>query len=68
MPAEEAMLRELIRSYCHWADKRAIEDHFDNNQELELALRAKGKDEQADRSGIFSPREWNVFLCASPSS
>ena len=28
--------------------KRAIEDHFDNNQELEMALRAKGKDEQAD--------------------
>lgn len=29
-------------------NKRAIEDHFDNNQELETALRAKGKDEQAD--------------------
>mgnify|MGYP000542291857 CR=1 FL=1 len=28
--------------------KRAIEDHFDNNQELEMALRAKGKAEQAD--------------------
>ena len=29
-------------------NKRAIEDHFDNNQELEMALRAKGKIEQAD--------------------
>jgi UTP--glucose-1-phosphate uridylyltransferase len=29
-------------------NKRAIEDHFDNNQELEMALRAKGKTEQAD--------------------
>ena len=29
-------------------NKRAIEDHFDNNQELEMALRAKGKHEQAD--------------------
>lgn len=29
-------------------NKRAIEDHFDNNQELEMALRAKGKDAQAD--------------------
>lgn len=29
-------------------NKRAIEDHFDNNQELEAALRAKGKTEQAD--------------------
>jgi len=29
-------------------NKRAVEDHFDNNQELEGILRAKGKDEQAD--------------------
>ncbi|MDB0020173.1 UTP--glucose-1-phosphate uridylyltransferase GalU [Planktomarina temperata] len=29
-------------------NKRAIEDHFDNNQELEMALRTKGKVEQAD--------------------
>lgn len=29
-------------------NKRAIEDHFDNNTELEMALRSVGKDEQAD--------------------
>ena len=29
-------------------NKRAIEDHFDNNQELEKALRVKGKDDQAE--------------------
>lgn len=29
-------------------NKRAIEDHFDANLELEAALRAKGKNEQAD--------------------
>ena len=29
-------------------NKRAIEDHFDNNQELDMALRAKGKVSQAD--------------------
>ena len=29
-------------------NKRAIEDHFDNNQELEMALRSKGKDYEAD--------------------
>jgi len=29
-------------------NKRAIEDHFDSNFELEAALRAKGKHEQAD--------------------
>ena len=29
-------------------NKRAIEYHFDNKQKLEMALRAKGKIEQAD--------------------
>jgi len=29
-------------------NKRAIEDHFDNNTELEMALRAKGKHAQAE--------------------
>ena len=29
-------------------NKRAIEDHFDSNNELETMLRAKGKDAQAD--------------------
>ena len=29
-------------------NKRAIEDHFDNNQELEMALRVKGKYDQAE--------------------
>lgn len=29
-------------------NKRAIEDHFDNNKELEMALRSKGKGKQAD--------------------
>ena len=29
-------------------NRRAIEDHFDVNNELESILRSKGKDEQAD--------------------
>ena len=29
-------------------NKRAVEDHFDSNQELEAALRAKGKNDQAE--------------------
>ena len=29
-------------------NKRAIEDHFDGNNELEYALRSKGKNEMAD--------------------
>ena len=47
--AEEAIaagINTLI--FLTGRNKRAIEDHFDNNQELEMALRAKGKAEQAD--------------------
>lgn len=36
-------------------NKRAIEDHFYDNQELEMALRAKGKAEQTNMvKNIFS--------------
>ncbi len=48
--AEEAIaagIETLI--FVTGRNKRAIEDHFDSNQELEMALRAKGKDEQAER-------------------
>ena len=37
-------------------NKRAIEDHFDANLELEAALRAKGKHEQADMINNILPR------------
>jgi UTP--glucose-1-phosphate uridylyltransferase len=37
-------------------NKRAIEDHFDANIELEAALRAKGKYEQADMVHNILPR------------
>jgi len=44
-------------------NKRAIEDHFDNNQELEMALRAKGKDEQADMiKNIFPEGVQCIFV------
>ena len=36
--------------------KRTIEDHFDRNPELELALRAKGKHEQADMVRNILPK------------
>lgn len=29
--------------FVNGRNKRAIEDHFDNNKELEMALRSKGK-------------------------
>ena len=46
---EEAISAEIdTLIFVTGRNKRAIEDHFDNNQELEMALRAKGKVEQAD--------------------
>ena len=47
--AEEAIaagIETLI--FVTGRNKRAIEDHFDANKELETILRANGKDEQAD--------------------
>lgn len=44
--AIEAGIDTLI--FVTGRNKRAIEDHFDNNPELENALRTKGKDTQAD--------------------
>jgi UTP--glucose-1-phosphate uridylyltransferase len=44
-------------------NKRAIEDHFDVNKELELALRSKGKNEQADMvHNIIPPHVECIFV------
>ena len=44
-------------------NKRAIEDHFDANQELEFALRAKGNYEQAEMvRNILPPRVECIFV------
>ena len=44
-------------------NKRAIEDHFDVNKELELALRSKGKDVQADMvRNIIPPHVECIFV------
>lgn len=45
--------------------KRAIEDHFDSNPELEAALRAKGRHEEADMVRNILPEG---VECARPSS
>lgn len=37
-------------------NKRAIEDHFDNNKELEIELRSKGKNLQANRIKNILPK------------
>ena len=47
--AEEAIAAGLdTLIFITGRNKRAIEDHFDGNNELELALRSKGKNEMAD--------------------
>jgi UTP--glucose-1-phosphate uridylyltransferase len=44
-------------------NKRAIEDHFDVNKELELALRSKGKNEQAEMvHNIIPPHVECIFV------
>jgi len=47
-------------------NKRAIEDHFDNNQELEMALRAKGKDAQADMVKNILPEGVECIFVRQP--
>lgn len=55
--AEEAIaagINTLI--FVAGRNKRAVEDHFDANNELETMLRAKGKDEQADMVRNIIPK------------
>ena len=46
--------------------KRAIEDHFDNNPELEIALRAKGKNKQADMVKNILPTDVECIFVRQP--
>lgn len=44
-------------------NKRAVEDHFDSNPELEMALRAKGKEKQADMiKNVLPPSVECIFV------
>lgn len=47
-------------------NKRAIEDHFDNNKELEMALRAKGKDDQAEMVKNILPEGVECIFVRQP--
>lgn len=47
-------------------NKRAIEDHFDSNQELEAALLAKGKSEQADMVRNILPKGVECIFVRQP--
>ena len=46
--------------------KRAIEDHFDRNPELELALQTKGKHEQADMVRNILPKGIECIFVRQP--
>ena len=61
--AEEAIaagINTLI--FVTGRNKRAIEDHFDANIELELALKAYGKHEQADMIRIYYHQVLSAFV------
>ncbi len=47
-------------------NNRAIEDHFDSNPELESALRAKGKTEQADMVHSILPQGVECIFVRQP--
>ena len=47
-------------------NKRAIEDHFDANQELEFALRAKGKHDQAEMVRNILPLNVECIFLRQP--
>jgi UTP--glucose-1-phosphate uridylyltransferase len=65
--AEEAIaagIETLI--FVTGRNKRAIEDHFDSNQELEAALRAKGKDKQAEMVRNILPHGVECIFVRQP--
>ena len=55
--AEEAIASGLdTLVFVTGRNKRAIEDHFDGNNELEIALRSKGKNKMADMVKNILPK------------
>ena len=65
--AEEAIAAGLdTLIFITGRNKRAIEDHFDNNQELETALRAKGKNDQADMVKNILPNGVECIFVRQP--
>ena len=65
--AEEAIAAGLdTLIFVTGRNKRAIEDHFDNNQELEMALRAKGKNDQADMVKNILPNGVECIFVRQP--
>ena len=48
--------------------KRAIEDHFDRNLELEASLKAKGKDDVRDMVRNITPKGVNCVFARQPEA
>jgi len=64
---EEAILAGIdTLIFITGRNKRAIEDHFDNNIELENALRLKGKNEQAEMVRNILPRNIECIFVRQP--
>lgn len=65
--AEEAIaagIETLI--FVTGRNKRAIEDHFDRNRELEVALLAKGKDHEANKVRNILPKGVECIFVRQP--
>ena len=65
--AEEAIAAGLdTLIFITGCNKRAIEDQFDSNNELELALRSKGKNETADMVKNILPKGVECIFVRQP--
>lgn len=66
--AEEAVLAGIeTLIFVTGRNKRAVEDHFDNNQELEMALRSKGNIKQADMVRNILPKGIECLFVRQPA-
>tara|TARA_B110001450_G_C17605168_1_gene474785 strand:- start:51 stop:875 length:825 start_codon:yes stop_codon:yes gene_type:complete len=64
---EEAILAGIdTLIFVTGRNKRAIEDHFDSNLELELALRNKGQERQADMIRNIIPKNVECIFVRQP--
>jgi UTP--glucose-1-phosphate uridylyltransferase len=65
--AEEAIAAGLdTLIFITGRNKRAIEDHFDNNNELEMALRSRGKNKIADMVKNILPKGVECIFVRQP--
>lgn len=65
--AEETIAAEgNTRIFVTGRNKRAIEDHFDSNQEQDAALRAKGKNERAQMIRSILPDRVELIFIRQP--